>query len=66
MGLMELNTLMIAGIVSALLILFTIYKTATSSLSQDRKIAVYITTLLAPIIGFIMYFIFMRYSRDKA
>jgi hypothetical protein len=54
----NINIYWIAFFLSLLVIGFTIWKTAVSPMSKDRKLAVYITVILIPVVGILLYFIF--------
>ncbi len=54
--------LTVALIASLLVMGWIIFKTYTSGFSKDRKIVVYIITLLMPLVGLIIYLIFRRHS----
>jgi hypothetical protein len=61
-----MNTLTFFLVVSILMVVFTYWKTITSDLSKDRKLALYIITFIAPIIGLILFFVFKKHhSRTK-
>jgi Zn-dependent protease with chaperone function len=61
-----MNTLTFFLVVSIAMVVFTYWKTITSDLSRDRKLALYIITFIAPIIGLILFFVFKKqYSREK-
>jgi hypothetical protein len=53
------DTLNILVIVTALMIVFTYWKTITSQyIRKDQKIMICILTIIVPIVGFILYFIY--------
>jgi|GEM_PF-4441214 len=53
-----MTTLNIVLALSIAIIVFTYWKTINSSFSRDRKIALYIVTLIIPVLGLMLYFIF--------
>ena len=52
--------------VSIIVIICVLFMTYRSSFSKDRKLVLYIVTVLMPIAGVIIYFIFRNYHLREA
>jgi len=48
------------------IILFVYIKTAKSAMAKDRKIALYVTTIVSPVIGLIPYFVFKKANQRES
>jgi hypothetical protein len=64
MAVSELDFLLTLFFASLAVIGVTIWRTAISTMSKDRKMAVYIIVIIAPIVGVILYFIFRANARE--
>jgi hypothetical protein len=51
--------------IGPILILALIYATYRSGFTKDRKIALYILAIMAPVVCLIVYFIFRSYSTPQ-
>ncbi len=60
-----MDTLTFVLVASLLVIVYTYYRTMRSGMSKDRKIAVYVVSIIIPILGLILFFVFNR-NRDRA
>lgn len=59
------NLIPILLILSFAIIAFVYYRTSKSSITKDRKTTLYIITLIAPIIGLIIFFLFNKKANQE-
>lgn len=60
-----MNTLIIAVFLTAVVMIFTYWKTITSGMSKDRKLALYIITFVMPVLGLMLYFVFEKQNKKE-
>jgi hypothetical protein len=60
------DQLTLAIVVTALIMIFTYWKTITSQqIPKEKKIVIYVITVLIPILGLILFFVFKN-NKGKA
>jgi hypothetical protein len=61
-----IDQLTLAIVVTALIMIFTYWKTITSKqIPKEKKIVIYVITVLIPILGLILFFVFKN-NKGKA